>query len=71
VEGKYTKISALVGVFALLIAIFQVYPRSTDDYSFIRETNGTFTGTFAGDTFTGNFSSTASDSRGKISCYKV
>ena len=32
-EGKYTKISAVVGVFALLLAIYQVYPRSHEDYS--------------------------------------
>jgi len=37
----------------------------------LRETRGIFTGEFEGDTFSGSFSSTASDSKGKISGFKV
>lgn len=36
-----------------------------------RPTNGIFKGKFSGDEFTGTFSQTASDSRGKISGYKM
>jgi uncharacterized protein YkvS len=36
-----------------------------------RETSGVFTGEFSNDKFQGTFSSTASDTKGKISGYKV